>query len=279
MISTFNMSKLNSLLRDFYTLTQIRITIFDETFKELAAYPEHIAPFCQIIRTDAEAEAACRRCDAYACKTASTRHTPYVYRCHAGLSEAISPIYMGNIVIGYLLFGHIMAYPSHEEGWERIWPLCQKYRLDKNKLYEACLERPLITEEYILSASHILQAVASYLCMERMVTLRQKDLPVQIDEYIMQHYTEDIDVKSICEHFNIGKTTLYELASQNYGKGIAEHIRTLRIEKAKTLLIDYPDMTISEIASACGFLDYNYFITIFKRIVGMPPKKYRKQNL
>lgn len=276
MISTFNMTKLNSLLRDFYTLTRIRITIFDETFNELAAYPEHIAPFCELIRTDPLAKAACRRCDALACQTASCRHTPYVYRCHAGLTEAISPIYMGNIVIGYLLFGHILAYPSHQEGWANIYPLCCNYQIDLEKLHEACLERPLITEDYILSASHILQAVASYLCMERMVTLRQKNLPVQIDEFIMQHYTEDIDVKSLCEHFNIGKTTLYELASQNYGMGIAEHIRHLRIEKAKNLLLDYLDLTISEVASACGFSDYNYFITTFKREVGLPPKKYRK---
>ena len=46
MISTFDITKLNALLKDFYNLTQIRITIFDENFHELAAYPENIAPFC-----------------------------------------------------------------------------------------------------------------------------------------------------------------------------------------------------------------------------------------
>ncbi len=55
MISTFDLTKLNALLKDFYTLTHIRITVFDETFRELAAYPEQIAPFCRIIRTDSHA--------------------------------------------------------------------------------------------------------------------------------------------------------------------------------------------------------------------------------
>ena len=278
MISTFNLTKLNSLLKDFYTLTQIRITVFDDTFRELAAYPEEIAPFCRLLRTDPAAEKECRRCDAVACETASRQHSPFTYQCHSGLTESIAPLYMGNIVIGYLLFGHVFSYSSHEEGWENIQKLCKDYKVDMERLKGACWERPLISENYIESASHILQAVASYLCLERMAIIGQKELPVMIDEYIMKHFTEEIDVQSICEHFQIGKTTLYEIANQNYGAGIAAHIRSLRISKAESLLVSRPEMRISEIAAECGFNDYNYFITIFKKATGMPPKQYRQIN-
>lgn len=252
--------------------------MFDNTFRELAAYPEHIAPFCQLIRTDEAAAKTCADCDKHACEIAARRHMPYTYKCHAGLTESIAPLYLGNIVIGYLLFGHVFSYPSHEAGWETIEKLCSSYHLDQTALKKAVFERPIISENYIVSASHILQAVASFLCMERMITLRQKDLPVQIDEYIMAHYTEDIDVNSICGHFQIGKTNLYEIANQNYGVGIAEHIRNLRIEKAKALLTEQPDMCIREVAFACGFGDYNYFITVFKRSVGLPPKQFRQMH-
>lgn len=278
MMSVFNLSKLNALLKDFYTLTKIRITVFDNSFKELAAYPEQIASFCQLIRTDAAACEECRRCDAQACEIALQRHTPYTYQCHAGLTESIAPLYLGNIVIGYLLFGHVFSYASYKEGWDSIKKRCNSYQINMEKLKGTVYERPLITEEYITSASHILQAVASFLCLERMVKLHQEELPVQIDEYINTHYTEEIDVRTICEHFHIGKTSLYEISNQNYGMGIAEHIRKLRIEKAKVLLRDCPDKRISEIAFACGFSDYNYFITVFKRETGLPPKQYRQTD-
>ena len=183
---------------------------------------------------------------------------------------------MGNITIGYLLFGHVFPYESHEEGWKIIKERCQNYQVDLDELKNACYERPLIPADYIQAAAHILQAVASYLCLERMAILGQKELPAQIDDYVMAHYTEEIDARSICEHFKIGKTTLYEIASQNYGIGIAAHIRHLRIEKAKNLLVSRPDMNISEIASECGFHDYNYFITIFRQMVGIPPRQYRQ---
>nr|WP_295278517.1 PocR ligand-binding domain-containing protein [uncultured Blautia sp.] len=277
MISTFNLTKLNHLLKDFYNLTQIRITVFDETFHELAAYPEQISPFCQIIRSDEQGKKGCHLCDKKAYETAARRHLAYTYRCHAGLTESIAPLHLGNIVIGYLFFGHVFSYSSRQEGWEQIQQLCQNYHIDMQQLEETCMQQPLISDDYITSASHILQAVASFLCLDRMVSLHQQELHVQIDEYIQSHYTEQIDAMSICNEFQIGKTQLYEISKQNYGVGIAEHIRNLRIEKAKLLLKD-KNLPLSEIASQCGFKDYNYFITVFKRKEGIPPKKYCKSN-
>lgn len=275
MISTFDLTKLNALLEDFYRLTRIRITVFDDQFTELASYPEHIAPICQIIRTDSEGYKHCKKCDQIACLRAAKQHSLYTYRCHAGLTESITPLYLGNIIIGYLLFGHVFAYDSHEKGWHIIEKNCRNYKLDMDLLKKECFSMPLHSKDYITSASHILEAVASYLCLERMACLRKQELPVQIDEYIQTHFLEKITAKDIAEKFEIGKTQLYEIAKQNYGVGIAEHIRILRIEKAKRLL-ESNSLPLAEIASQCGYKDYNYFITVFKRVVGISPKKYQR---
>lgn len=255
-------------------MTQIRITVFDDSFHELTSYPDTIAPFCQIVRSSPKGSFKCHECDQHACEVASKSRALYTYRCHAGLTESIAPIIVGNIVIGYLLFGHVFSYSSHQEGWDMIQKLCSPYHLPIQDLKMACWRQPIISEDYIASASHIMQAVGSYLCMERMVSLRQQELPVQIDEYILAHYTEAIDAVSIAQYFDIGKTKLYEIAKQNYGIGIAEYIRKLRIEKAKQLLLEQSELSLAEIAAECGFEDYNYFITVFKRLVGMPPKAY-----
>lgn len=260
-------------------MTGIRITVFDDTFHELAAYPEQIADFCQIIRSDEAAAAQCHHCDNQACKIAARRRAPYTYQCHAGLTESIAPIILGNIVIGYLFFGHVFSYPSHEEGWTQIRKCCKEYRIDMQALKMSSLRLPIVTEDYIASASHIMQAVAVYLCMERMVSLHRQELPVQIDEYIQAHFTQNLDAIQIAKHFGIGKTQLYEIAQQSYGRGIAEHIRNLRIEKARHLLSECPELALAEIASECGFHDYNYFITVFKRIVGVPPKTYANRTV
>ena len=278
MNSTFDLTKLSTLLQDFYNLTQIRITVFDAQFQELISYPEHIAPFCQIIRTDKNAHAQCIKCDKEACKYVAKSRSVYTYRCHSGLVESITPLYFKNIIIGYLFFGHVFSYESHEAGWKIITEKCKDYNIDMENLQKECFSMPIQSESFILSASRILKALARYLYLERIAALPQSTLPVRIDEYIQLHFTENVDASDIANEFHIGKTQLYEIAKQNYGMGIAEHIRSLRIEKAKQLLLD-TDLSLAEIASQCGYKDYNYFIAVFKRVVGIPPKTYQARHL
>jgi len=76
----------------------------------------------------------------------------------------------------------------------------------------------------------------------------------------------------------IGKTQLYSLSKQLYGSGIAQKIRDLRIEKARQLLKERPDMSVNAVAEACGFSDYNYFISVFSRLSGKSPARFRKQS-
>ncbi|MDD7740411.1 MAG: PocR ligand-binding domain-containing protein, partial [Lachnospiraceae bacterium] len=267
---------LESFLKDFYNITQIRITMFDENFNELVSYPHNIASACRIIRTDSRALSACMRCDREACQKVKNQHSSYIYRCHAGLTEAISPIRMGNIVIGYLFFGHVFPYTDRETGYRTILQNCAEYQIDHQQLLEACAEMPSISKDYILSASRLLEAVASYLCLERMVVLKQQSLPIQIDRYITEHLKDDLSIEDICEHFQIGKTQLCDIAKHTYGKGIASQIRCLRIQRAKELLDENPASQIADIAYECGFNDYNYFISLFKKMTGMTPKQYQK---
>ena len=278
MLSSFDLVKLNALLKDFYNLTHIRITIFDDRYQEITSFPRQVAPICRFIRSDASAETSCITCDREACRRASESRLTYIYRCHAGLTEAVAPVFMGNIVIAYLLFGHLFCYSSRDVGRREIISNCQKYDLDLTLLNDMISELPDTSEDYILSAVHILEAVASYLCLDKMITLKQQGLHVQIDKYIAEHFTEDIGADAICQRFNIGRTALYEFSKQNYGMGIAKHIRNLRIEYAKQLLAEKNEFNISQIAEACGFADYNYFITVFSQTTGISPRKYRLQQ-
>lgn len=275
MVSTFDLVKLHSLLEDFYTLTGLRITVFTDKYVEIASFPKEVAPICRFIRTCPEAEAACHACDREACQSAARRRSTYVYQCHAGLTEAVAPVYMGNLVAAYVLFGHLCSYPSLREGQAAVLAACGRYPLDQERLHSLVGDLSLTDRSYILAASHILQSVAAYLCLDRMITLRQQDTITRLDAYLSEHFTEDIDTAFLCEHFQIGKTTLYEMAKQSYGMGIAEYIRTLRMEHAKKLLTDHQELSIGEIAERCGFSDYNYFSTVFRKMTGVSPRKYR----
>ena len=278
MLFVFNNEKLRLLLKDFHTVTNIHISIFSDQFKEMMAYPESMSQFCSLIRTDPKALERCMQCDKEACINAAKQGSSYVYKCHSGLTEAIVPVLLDNIIIAYLFFGQIFCYPSHRDGWNVIKKCCASYDIDMELLKNISFKMPVVQEQYIISASHLLNAIPLYLGMERMVMIKKQELSVQIDNYINSYLEKPVGVKDICAHFKIGKTHLYEISRKIYGSGIAGHIRNLRVEKAKSLLMDNPEMNIKEIHSLCGFNDYDYFFTTFKNITGMSPMQFRNSE-
>lgn len=77
MVSTFNINELKEVLKNFYTITHIQITVFDETFQEIVAYPEKLPPFCSTIRTSQIGRENCLLCDnAHACMR--KKHEKYI---------------------------------------------------------------------------------------------------------------------------------------------------------------------------------------------------------
>ncbi|MBR4501468.1 MAG: PocR ligand-binding domain-containing protein [Clostridia bacterium] len=275
MISVFDAEKLRGLLKDFYEISRIRITVFDENMNELLAFPPQVAPYCAVIRESTQGLRACRNCDRQACGTAAEKKKTHIYRCHAGLIEAVTPLYVGDMPIGYLLFGHVFPYASCEAGMEEILRHCDGLPVNREKLKEAVLQAVPMEEKYVRSAAHILHAVASFLIMEHMATLREDLLEVRLDAYISAHYTEQLNAARLSRELGIGKTQLYSLTKRLYRQGTAARIRELRMEKARTLLLKQPALSLAEVAWQCGYPDYNYFFTVFKRETGCTPRAWR----
>jgi AraC-like DNA-binding protein len=278
MISVFDLEKLRGILKDFYEISHIRITVFDENRNELASYPTAVAPYCAVIRGSMKGLDACLDCDRRACETATKKHSTHVYRCHAGLTEAVTPLYVGDVLVGYLLFGHVFPYTSHEEGLAVISRLTAKLPINERMLREAVEEAVPLEDSYVRSAAHILHAVASYLILERMATLKEDMLAVRLDAYLSAHFTEHLNAVQIAEALGVGKTQLYELSQKLYGKGTASRVRELRMDKAKELLKDQKQLPLSEVAALCGYHDYNYFFTVFSRETGCTPSEWRKRQ-
>lgn len=275
MVSTYDIVTLKELLSNFYNITKIRITVFDENFHEIIAYPSKSPLFCTLIRTSEIGRENCLLCDKAACLHVKKTRKIYTYQCHAGLTESIAPIILGNIVIGYLIFGHIAPSPDPEKGWETIKECCKDYPVDMEMLESAYADRLYFSDKYIHSASEIMNAVASYLCISHMAKLKHDSLPFQIDQYIHSHLNEKLDNNILCEAFDISRTRLYQISEKNFGMGITDYIRKTRIQNAANLL-EKTTLPINQIADSVGISDYNYFTKIFKKQTGFTPRDYRK---
>lgn len=97
-----------------------------------------------------------------------------------------------------------------------------------------------------------------------------------IRDYIEKHYTENISLETVSEHFYINKEYLSTLFRKKYGETVGGYIIRLKIEAAKRQL-KHCDRTIDQIAASLGYMDTSYFSRQFRKNTGMSPGRYRSQ--
>lgn len=96
----------------------------------------------------------------------------------------------------------------------------------------------------------------------------------KIEEYIREHYAEDISRTEIAKAFYLTPEYLAKLYKKKTGNSIKNAILEERIKKAKTLL-KKEEIRISDVAGMVGFDNFSYFSTLFKKYTGMTPKEYK----
>lgn len=265
-----NTVNLYQVLRDFYTLTKIRIVIFDADFREVLAYPQEKEGFCALLRAEPAGEAGCQVSDKGGCLKCAKSKELVVYRCHAGLTEAVVPIIDKSRVLAYVMFGQIIPQESCDTTKAKL----QK----KYPHFAATIDQiPVKSAEELGAAATVLQAITSYVMTNRWVVPGKSEFIRQLDCYIEDRLSQTITVEEICAAFRIGRTRLYEISMEYLGCGLAEYIRNQRIQHARHLLRE-TDIPITDIAYAVGFSDYNHFSRIFKQQTGISARQYRKSE-
>lgn len=93
--------------------------------------------------------------------------------------------------------------------------------------------------------------------------------------FIQEHAFRDIVVKDILREVPISRRSL-EIQFRHYlGRSPAEEIRRVRLERGRELL-GRPDLSVGEIAVACGFANGTRFGVAFRKRFGQTPLAYRK---
>ena len=272
MTSNFDIQKLQSVLKDFYTAVGIRISIFDDEFNPVIEYPESLPAFCRNIRQSAAGLSACKDCDRAACLRAQKWGEAHIYTCHAGLTEAITPIQLDGGVIGYAILAHMMPVENYQNAAVNACRLSEKYGVEEQVSRKAIKEITPRTMKQIHAAARVLDALAAYVQIRDYAHFKDGNLARDIEVFVSRNLGGNLSSEIICNKFHCSRSGLYALSKRAFGCGIMQYVNARRIELAKKLLKD--GKSISEVASACGFEDYSYFCRVFRRAEGCSPGQF-----
>lgn len=162
--------------------------------------------------------------------------------------------------------------------------LCARTFLEELGMDMKNLPREVTDMEGTLKESHSMETLK-----ERLVSLFKETMSLRdgqtaskysqvLEEamaFIRENYAkEEISLNTVASRVNISPSYFSSIFSQEMGVTFVEYLTSVRMERAKELLM-CSNMKTSEIGYEVGYKDSHYFGYLFKKTVGCTPKEYR----
>lgn len=267
--------QLEDVLKQFYIVTGLKVTVFDDKHNVLAEYPKEHCAFCSYINMVAASKELCEQSNWNAFDKCKKNRKTYIYKCHVGLVEVAVPLLKNDQIIGYYMFGQITDSKNKDDIKKKLKQI--SHIIDYDKACELLTSVNQHSLEKIKAEIKIVEVCCMYFILGKMINIKEDLLSNQIIEYIDEHALEKFSVKDLCNYLNFSRTQVYNIFKKTNKIGVMEYVRNIRLKKSIDLLKD-GSYSIKEIAYMTGFNDSNHFIKTFKSKYGCSPKKYQKAN-
>ncbi len=267
--------KLLVLIKSFYELSGMKIAIYDNEFKEVLTYPEHSSAFCEAVWECCGRE-RCDRFTAQMCRKNAEGKETMVYTCHAGLTEVISPLKENGIVFGYAVCGQVTNIPDRKAFVQDVLSRCKNFGMEQSLIKELLEGIEYWSESRIEATLQIVNALASYIMLQRMIYVSEKPVGLQIADYIKENPAKDLSVEALCKRFAMSKSKLYTVTKEYMPDGIAKYVRRCRVDAVVAKLRDDSDIVdkpVWKLAEESGFGNYEYFLRVFRQETGKSVKQ------
>ena len=141
---------------------------------------------------------------------------------------------------------------------------------------ENAFEQDIQSEEELLTNSETEHEIVSEKEVPRSYTefIERVDNWIKTDGYVQQGLT----IKELSERLYTNRTYLSAYIKTTYKMTFREWITSLRLEYAKNILKEHPEINIQKLAESSGFLSQSNFIKLFSEKEGCTPAKWKKSN-
>ena len=141
---------------------------------------------------------------------------------------------------------------------------------------ENAFEQDIQSEEELLTNSETEHEIVSEKEVPRSYTefIERVDNWIKTDGYVQQGLT----IKELSEILYTNRTYLSAYIKTTYKMTFREWITSLRLEYAKNILKEHPEINIQKLAESSDFLSQSNFIKLFSEKEGCTPAKWKKSN-
>jgi AraC-like DNA-binding protein len=266
------------------SLTGIRIALVDPSEptwdKAKLIHPRSLEnPLCQLIQTQLEGRDRCEKCDGVHVSTASQLQHGFFYRCHAGLTDLVVPIYIDGKHIATMNGGQVLTEPPSEEQFEQFLEQNRKFDFSKGSLRRLYFECPWLPEEKLDQLLRLLSFFANYFCeigekLKKISYDAKRASIFRAIDYMEKHFQDPLSLTEVARSAFLSPSYFSHLFRKTTSTSFAHYLQQIRVREAKKLLRQ-TERNVTEIAFDSGFNNLSHFNRVFRKLVGANPTEYR----
>ena len=98
-----------------------------------------------------------------------------------------------------------------------------------------------------------------------------------VEREIKEHYADNLTLRDLGKKYYINSSYLGQIFRKVYGTSFRDYLNNYRVNVAAQMLRS-SDRKVSDIASAVGYRDIDYFVNKFFEVYGCTPTKYRRNS-
>ena len=237
--------------------------------------------FCTQATATSAGCAACLEVQVRARRGVARQGRPKQVNCFAGLTDVAVPVVVRGRHVATLMSGQVFRREPTQRDFEIVLNVLAagRDREWEERLRKAYFGTPVVTADRFEAIIRLLGVFAQYLVdyIDRYATAPAAHEPAAVasaKRFVQARVDGPITLAQVVEHVRVSRFYFCKLFKRATGMTLTEYVTRVRIEKAKTLLVD-PSLRISEIVYASGFGSIPRFNCVFKRHMGMAPTAYR----
>lgn len=135
----------------------------------------------------------------------------------------------------------------------------------------------LLKDKDVSSVLDWLNQLAQQAISRKMEKLNRRTPIQEIIEYVENHISEPISLKTLSHQFGISHAYLGQMFRKETGIKFNDYMNSMRVERAK-LMLRGRQVTINSVATELGYSNPDYFYKVFKKLTGISASEYIRQQ-
>lgn len=144
------------------------------------------------------------------------------------------------------------------------------------ELHIQWIERMVATKDFETACAALREALDDFMSHIDLQRFNRHNIHVRrVLKFLAGNYMRTISLEDAADVAGLSRFRVAHLVKECTGKTILQHVKLLRIQKAR-MWLEETNKDFAEIANDLGFADQSHFIRHFRELTGVTPARYRR---